>query len=89
MADESREDELFIVSLWKHETERIIRDSLARFSDINWFDETISKIFSEIWSELKEEDLHSHFVTFPTESRSFQQIPARKEILPNMVVIHI
>jgi len=36
-------DELMVVSLWKHEMNRIIRDRIARTSDLNWFDEIMEK----------------------------------------------
>lgn len=48
LTDESREDDNLVVSLWKHEMNRVVRDRLCRHGDILWFDETIDKIVSDV-----------------------------------------
>lgn len=48
LADESRADEEAVVSLWKHEMNRVVRDRLCRHADIQWFDETMKKIVEEV-----------------------------------------
>jgi hypothetical protein len=44
LPEESRADETLIpvISLWKHEMTRIMRDRIARTADLNWFDQTIN-----------------------------------------------
>lgn len=48
LTDESREDKGLVVSLWKHEMNRVVRDRLCRHGDILWFDETINKVVSDV-----------------------------------------
>ncbi len=36
------------MSLWKHETQRIMRDRICRFADVAWFDETLEEIVKEV-----------------------------------------
>ncbi|XP_052807484.1 dynein axonemal heavy chain 5-like isoform X7 [Mya arenaria] len=72
LPDESMADELMVVSLWKHEMNRIIRDRISRSSDLNWFDEILEKTLSQYWPKL-EAPVHEHFVTFPTDARLYQR----------------
>jgi dynein heavy chain len=51
LADESRADENLVISLWRHEMERIMRDGLCRASDINWFDEELQRTLKEVGLE--------------------------------------
>ena len=50
LPEESRADESLIpvISLWKHEMHRIIRDRISRTADLNWFDQTISGIIDSV-----------------------------------------
>ena len=41
-------DESMVVSLWKHEMNRIIRDRISRSSDLNWFDEILEKTIAQV-----------------------------------------
>ncbi|XP_053397319.1 dynein axonemal heavy chain 5-like isoform X6 [Mercenaria mercenaria] len=72
LPDESMADEVMVVSLWKHEMNRIIRDRISRSSDLNWFDEIMEKTVSQYWPKL-DSPLHEHFVTFPTDARLYQR----------------
>ena len=49
LPDESMADELMVVSLWKHEMNRIIRDRISRSADLNWFDEILEKTLVQVW----------------------------------------
>ncbi|KAL5009692.1 hypothetical protein ScPMuIL_011997 [Solemya velum] len=70
LPDESMADEHMVVSLWKHEITRIIRDRISRTSDLIWFDETLGK--TRNWPKLGTAPLE-HFVTFPTDNRQYQR----------------
>jgi hypothetical protein len=48
LPDESMADEIMVVSLWKHEMNRIVRDRIARSSDLNWFDEIMEKTITTV-----------------------------------------
>ncbi|XP_060567478.1 dynein axonemal heavy chain 5-like [Ruditapes philippinarum] len=72
LPDESMADEIMVVSLWKHEMNRIVRDRIARSSDLNWFDEIMEKTITTFWPKL-DSPLHEHFVTFPTDARLYQR----------------
>ncbi|ESO89151.1 hypothetical protein LOTGIDRAFT_229063 [Lottia gigantea] len=72
LADESKADDLMVISLWKHETQRIMRDRICRTSDLNWFDDKLDKLIEKIFPKL-EGNLHEHFVTFPIDSRMYQR----------------
>jgi len=48
LPDESRADETLVVSLWRHEMERIIRDRLCRHADCLWFDDTMQDVLKEV-----------------------------------------
>ena len=48
LADESRADEELVVSMWYHETQRLMRDRICRHADLCWFDETLEKTVSEV-----------------------------------------
>lgn len=50
LPEESRADETLIpvISLWRHEMHRIIRDRLSRTSDLIWFDTTIQEIIEQV-----------------------------------------
>ena len=41
-------DESMVVSLFKHEMNRIIRDRISRSSDLNWFDEIMEKTIAQV-----------------------------------------
>ncbi|XP_041355189.1 dynein gamma chain, flagellar outer arm-like isoform X3 [Gigantopelta aegis] len=75
LPDESRADEMMVVSLWKHEMVRILRDRLSRTCDINWFDDLLEETISEdkeTWPKL-EGTMHEYFVTFPIDARMYQR----------------
>ncbi|XP_064629693.1 uncharacterized protein LOC135488785 isoform X2 [Lineus longissimus] len=72
LADESRADEHLVISLWRHEMERIMRDRLCRASDVNWFDEELKTTVSENFPSL-EQLPEEHFVTFPIDTRIYQR----------------
>lgn len=48
LADESKADEMMVISLWRHELTRIIRDKISRTSDLNWFDDKLDAIISAV-----------------------------------------
>ena len=48
LPDESMADEAMVVSLFKHEMNRIIRDRISRSSDLNWFDEIMEKTIAQV-----------------------------------------
>ncbi|XP_052089132.1 uncharacterized protein LOC127725852 isoform X10 [Mytilus californianus] len=74
LPEESRADETLIpvISLWKHEMTRIMRDRIARTADLNWFDQTINNILAENFPEVKGPFM-DHFVTFPTDARMYNR----------------
>ena len=72
LADESRADEKMVVSLWKHEMERVMKDRICRHADLQWFEETMAETVRERWPHLAE-SLHPHFVTFPVDARLYQR----------------
>ena len=41
-------DDSMVVSLFKHEMNRIIRDRISRSSDLNWFDEIMEKTIAQV-----------------------------------------
>ena len=67
IADEDRGNDVYVISLWKHEMERIIGDQLCRNADVIWFDEALQKVTNEMLSHYDEgqRELHQYFVTFP------------------------
>ncbi|XP_074662754.1 uncharacterized protein LOC141915202 [Tubulanus polymorphus] len=73
MPDESRADEIMVLSLWKHEMERIIGDRICRTSDVSWFKNKVTEIVEEFWPNLEEGSLHENFVTFPIDMRVYQR----------------
>ena len=52
LPDESMADDSMVVSLFKHEMNRIIRDRISRSSDLNWFDEIMEKTIAQVIVEL-------------------------------------
>ena len=48
LVEEERADEVKVVSLWKHEMERLYRDTLCRHNDMLWFDDQISSTINEV-----------------------------------------
>ena len=48
LVEEARADEQIVVSLWKHEMQRLYRDTLCRHADIQWFDENMNNTISEV-----------------------------------------
>ncbi|XP_067674368.1 uncharacterized protein [Haliotis asinina] len=72
LPDESRADENMVVSLWRHEIQRIMKDRISRTADKNWFDDTLEKSIQETWPKL-EGPLHENFVTFPVDARMYQR----------------
>lgn len=48
LPEESRGDEHLVVSLWKHESERVLRDRICRQADLLWFDENLDNIMAEV-----------------------------------------
>ncbi|XP_059166583.1 dynein axonemal heavy chain 8-like [Physella acuta] len=72
LADESKADEIMVISFWRHELIRTVRDRISRTSDLNWFDDKLNSSLEETWKE-KTVNLHEHFVTFPIDARGFQR----------------
>ena len=48
LVEEARADEQMVVSLWKHEMQRLYRDTLCRHSDILWFDDAMNNTINEV-----------------------------------------
>jgi hypothetical protein len=48
LADDARTDEKLVVSLWRHEMERIVKDRICRFADQKWFDDTLDDTIKEV-----------------------------------------
>lgn len=46
--EEARADEQMVISLWKHEIERIFKDPICRYADNQWFDDTINNSINEV-----------------------------------------
>ncbi|CAK8694917.1 unnamed protein product [Clavelina lepadiformis] len=71
LGEEDRANDLYVVSLWKYEMERLVGDQLCRTSDIFWFEEQMTKITNETFSQYleKEKELFKYFVTFPVETK--------------------
>jgi hypothetical protein len=72
LSDESRADDRLVVSLWKHETERIVKDQLCRYTDIAWFEETMQETMDNFFPSIAN-TVFPHFVTFPIDARSYQR----------------
>ncbi|XP_035829673.1 dynein heavy chain 5, axonemal isoform X2 [Aplysia californica] len=72
LADESKADEIMVISLWRHELIRVVRDRISRTSDLNWFDDKLDTVINTMWKEM-ESDVQEHFVTFPIDTRVFQR----------------
>ncbi|BFZ10052.1 hypothetical protein BsWGS_13093 [Bradybaena similaris] len=72
LAHESRVDDVMVVSLWKHELVRTVRDRITQTADLNWFDEKLGGIITGMWKNTMS-DLHDHFVTFPVDAYLFQR----------------
>ncbi|XP_025098007.1 LOW QUALITY PROTEIN: dynein gamma chain, flagellar outer arm-like [Pomacea canaliculata] len=72
LPDESKADETMVISLWRHEIMRIMRDRISRSTDLLWFDDKLHQVFSQHWSKL-EEKFAEYFVTFPTDARIYQR----------------
>ena len=67
IADEDRANDVYVISLWKHEMERIIGDQLCRTADVQWFEESLNKVTVEMLSHYEDaqKNLNNYFVTFP------------------------
>jgi len=67
IADEDRANDVYVISLWKHEMERIIGDQLCRTADVLWFEEALNKVTTEMLSHYEDAQnkLQKYFVTFP------------------------
>ena len=48
LPDESRADEVAVISLWRHEMIRIMYDRIARHSDRQWFTSTLNNIIDQV-----------------------------------------
>lgn len=48
LPDEHRAEDIMVISLWKHEINRIMKDRLCRQADINWFEGTLDKTLEEV-----------------------------------------
>ncbi|CAL1527205.1 unnamed protein product [Lymnaea stagnalis] len=72
LADESKADDIMVISLWRHEMIRIVRDGISRMSDLNWFDNKLSSVLEDTWKD-KLSGLRENFVTFPVDARVFQR----------------
>lgn len=48
LSEKSRADEKMVVSFWKHEMERLIKDQICRQSDVQWFQETMKEIINKV-----------------------------------------
>ena len=73
IANEDRSNDLYVISLWKHEMERLIGDQLCRTADVHWFDNVMQKTTNQILSHYDESqrELYQHFVTFPGLASNF------------------
>ncbi|OWF37572.1 Dynein heavy chain 5, axonemal [Mizuhopecten yessoensis] len=74
LPEESLADETMVpvVSLWRHEMQRIIKDRISRTADLNWFDSLLQETIESTWPDFKE-PLIENFVTFPTDARMYQR----------------
>ena len=52
--------------------ERLMKDRICRYADLQWFEETMQQTVNEQWPDLVE-SLHPHFVTFPVDARMYQR----------------
>ena len=48
LADESKADEIMVISFWRHEMNRIVRDRISRTSDLNWFDDKLEAVIEAV-----------------------------------------
>ncbi|KAK6987321.1 dynein heavy chain 5 axonemal, partial [Biomphalaria glabrata] len=72
LAEESKADDIMVVSLWRHELVRIVRDGISRMADLHWLDEKITAVLNETWKK-DLTSLHENFVTFPVDTRVYQR----------------
>lgn len=50
-----RADEEYMVSLWQHEVNRVVKDRICRSVDIKWFEKTLKTIIKEVLTVFKKE----------------------------------
>lgn len=50
LPDESKADETMVISLWRHEIMRIMRDRISRSTDLLWFDDKLHQVFSQVFT---------------------------------------
>ena len=80
-----------MVSLWKHEIERVMKDRICRFADLKWFEQEMDETIDEIWPDLKD-SLHKYFVTFPVDARAYARPVtsiSKKEMKVRVLVIQL
>ena len=56
LADESKADEIMVISFWRHEMNRIVRDRISRTSDLNWFDDKLEAVIEAVSFFTKRKD---------------------------------
>ena len=88
MVEEDRSEENTVISLWKYEMSRIIRDQLCRTADLNWFDATLDKLVKDTW-QIESDTLTQNFLTFNTDSRAHQRIGISDRQKQNKVCIKL
>ncbi|RDD45872.1 Dynein heavy chain 5, axonemal [Trichoplax sp. H2] len=85
LSNQPRIDELSIVSLWKHELDRTIRDRICRNTDLNWYDGTVVKILEEYFPDISKDELIQDYITFklePIRSRTHTGATVKDYIQP-------
>nr|DBA26446.1 TPA: hypothetical protein GDO54_010703 [Pyxicephalus adspersus] len=73
LSGEDREDRTTVATYWNHEVHRVIRDSLCRHVDINWFDSEMTKTIKEYFPDIAASSLQRTFTTFPLEMKFSHQ----------------
>ncbi|XP_023932047.1 dynein heavy chain 5, axonemal-like isoform X1 [Lingula anatina] len=72
LPDENRAEDVTVISLWRHEMNRIMKDKICRQCDINWLEGTLEKVVDETWPGMADQ-LYENFVTFPIDTRVYQR----------------
>ncbi|RMZ99778.1 dynein gamma flagellar outer arm-like [Brachionus plicatilis] len=74
LSDTQRTDNLFIISLWRHEVFSTIGNQLPRHADSCWLECTLNDLIKQKFSSYtNSQDLLDNFVNFRIENRNFER----------------
>jgi len=75
LSETDRQDNMVVVSLWRHEVYCSIKNQLPRYSDSYWLQATVEDLVKENFSEYLGNDvkLVEEFVSFDLEARNYER----------------